>query len=188
MAKVADKSTTIDWIWLLDGLQEAKAVLGSQVLAKMRLKEWLASGQLPWTCMSWGELDKEGVVKPSREDKPSLAIILSALVRFWRAESLRIDWEDNSAGDLRNCALGIKVSDTHLRALLSGDRSEHGEALPQTKPVSPKVWLANARTKNPRQPNESQTAYARRLHVLMQQANVTKRLSPSTVRRRLYDK
>jgi hypothetical protein len=188
MAKAADKSTTIHWIWLLDALQQAKKVFGSKVLTERWLKEWLATGQLPWTCMSWEELDEERVVKPSREDEPSLASILSALIRFWSAESLRIDWEDNSASDLRNCALGIKVSDTDLRALLSNGRSEPDEALRQTKPMAPKAWLANARKNNPRRQNENQTTYALRLHALMQAANVTKRWPPKTLLRRLYDK
>jgi hypothetical protein len=193
MAKPADTSTTIHWIWLFDALREAKEVLGSQVLAKTWLKEWFAAGQLPWTCMFWEELDEHGLIRLRPESEQSLADILSALVRFWSAQSLWIDWEDNSAGELQNRALGIKASVTHLRALLSDWRPEHDEALPQTKPAArkllgPKAWLANARKKNPRRQNEDQTAYARRLHVLMQEANVTKRWSPGTLRRRLYDK
>ena len=56
------------------------------------------------------------------------------------------------------------------------------------KPIGPKAWLANVRKKNPRRQNEEQTAYARRLHVLMQEANLTKPWSLGTLRRRLYEK
>ena len=58
MAKADDTSSTIDWIWLFDALQEATKVLGSQALAKEVLKEWLATGKLPWTCMLFVELDE----------------------------------------------------------------------------------------------------------------------------------
>jgi hypothetical protein len=118
MAKANDKSTTIDWIWLREALQEdAKAELGSKVLAETRLREWLAAVQLPWTYMSWQELDEAGIAN-LREDEPTLGRILSTLTWFWTAQSLWIDWDDSRAGDCRNCALGIKVSRRHLRALL----------------------------------------------------------------------
>jgi hypothetical protein len=193
MAKADKATSTIDWIWLLDALREAIKVLGSQLLAKTRLKEWLATGQLPWTCMSWVELDERGTIKPSREHEPSLGSILSALVRFWRVQSLWVDWEDNSAGDPLNCALGIKVSKTHLRALLPDGRAEYDEAPEQSTPAArkslgPKGWLADARKKHPRLQNETQTAYAVRLHSLMQEADLKKRWSPDTLLRRLYDK
>jgi hypothetical protein len=192
MAKAADKSTTIHWIWLLEALQEAIKVFGSQVLAKRCLKEWLATGQLPWTCMAWEELDEEGLIRPSRGNEPNLGSILSALIQFF-AQSLRIDWEDNSAYDLRNGALGIKVSHTHLGALLPDDRPGHDEAPQQTKPaalklMAPKAWLTGAKKKNPRRQNEDVKAYALRLHALMQEASVAKSWSLNTVRRRLYDK
>ena len=45
MAKANDTSSTSDWIWLSDALREATKVLGSQALAKRRLKELLAIRQ-----------------------------------------------------------------------------------------------------------------------------------------------
>jgi len=190
MAKAGEATSTVDWIWLLDALREAKKVLGSQTLAQTRLREWLATGQLPWTCISWEELDENGAIKRLREHEASLGSILSALMLFWSAQSLWIDWEDNSAGEIGNCAFGIKVSNTHLQALLPDGRLIHDEALHEAarKSRAPKDWLATVCEENPRRQDESQKAYARRLHVLMQQANVTKRWSPDTIRRRLYDK
>ena len=69
MAKANDKSSTIDWIWLHDALVLAIARFGSVVLAKERLREWLAAGELPWSCMSWEGLDAEGIARLDREEQ-----------------------------------------------------------------------------------------------------------------------
>ena len=61
MAKADNSSSTIDWMWLRDALALAAARFGSVALAKKRLREWMASGRLPWSCMSWKGLDAEGI-------------------------------------------------------------------------------------------------------------------------------
>ena len=85
------------------------------------------------------------------------------------------------------------MSRTHLLALLPEEPREREEALRQTKPaerklMEPKAWLAEVRKEYPQQQNERPAAYARRLHALMQKANVTKLWSSETLLRRLYDK
>ena len=40
-------------IWLREALALAVTVLGSVALADQRLREWLAAGKVPWSCMSW---------------------------------------------------------------------------------------------------------------------------------------
>ena len=75
-------------------------------------------------------------------------------------------------------ALGIKVSRTHLLALLPEEPTRARGSAEQTKPeerekMGPKVWLAWARKEHPRQRNEEPTDYIRRLHALMQEADVT---------------
>ena len=67
MAKADDTSSTIDWIWLREALALAFAALGSWVLAKEQLTEWLAAGKLPWSCMSWRGLNAEGLAEKRRE-------------------------------------------------------------------------------------------------------------------------
>jgi hypothetical protein len=137
MAKADDTSSTIDWIWLFDALQEAKEVLGSEALAKALLKEWLSTGQLPWTCTLFVELDEQGLVK-AREHEPSLGNLLAALIWF-SAPSLWINWRDNSAGDIRNCALGIKVPLEQLRALLRPEEPREREEVQEAKSAE---WIA----------------------------------------------
>ena len=134
MAEADDKFSTIYWIWLFDALQEATKVLGSQALAKGLLKEWLATGKLPWTCTLFVELDEQGLAKARRENE-ILDSILSALIWF-SAPSFWINWKDNSAGDLRNCALGIKASHEHLRTLLRPEEPREGEE------VGAGAWIA----------------------------------------------
>ena len=132
MAKANDKSSTIDWIWLHDALMLAIPRFGSVVLAKIRLKEWLAAGELPWSCMQWDGLDAEGIARLDQENRVSIVgyIIPSVAYhegdpQFWRA-NLKIDWEQNGArqqatGGAR--ALGIKVSREHLVALCPKNRA-----------------------------------------------------------------
>ena len=57
--------------------------------------------------------------------------------RFWSAK-LRIDWEDNAADEVRRHgaqALGIRVSRTHLRALLPGVPDGNEKVGPQRRRV-----------------------------------------------------
>jgi hypothetical protein len=54
--------------------------------------------------------------------------------------------------------------------------------------LEPKAWLAKVRKEHPPRPRERMSAYARRLHPLMQKANVTKVWTFGTLRSRLYDK
>ena len=61
MAKADDTSSTIDLIWLREALALAAAALGSEVLAKELLREWMAAGKLPWSCVSWKGLDAEDI-------------------------------------------------------------------------------------------------------------------------------
>jgi hypothetical protein len=53
--------------------------------------------------------------------------------------------------------------------------------------MEPKVWLAEVFKEHPQWQNEKPAAYARRLHALMQTADVTQVWSFSSLRRRLYD-
>jgi hypothetical protein len=127
MAKADHTSSTFDWIWLHKALELAAAPFGSEVLAKERLRAWLANGQLPWSCMSWEGPDADDIARLEREDREStvLHILPSAAYReggpqFWRA-NLTIWWDKNEAREFSAFgarALGIKVSRAHLLALL----------------------------------------------------------------------
>jgi hypothetical protein len=142
MAKADDTSSTM--IWLRDALALAVRTFGSVVLTKERLREWLAAGELPWSCMSWKGLDAEGIARLDRENQESIVlhIIPSAAYRdgdpqFWRA-NLTIHWEENEArenatGGAR--ALGIRVSRTHVRALLPGVPDGNKKVGPQMRRV-----------------------------------------------------
>jgi len=199
MAKANDESSTIAWIWLHAALMLAKLRFGSVVLAKIRMREWLAAGKLPWSCMSWWGLDADGIARLDQETRASVAgfIILSideGDPQFWRP-NLEIDWEDNGARQQEfhgARALGIKVSREHLVALLPEEPRERVEEQGQTLPaerklMEPKVWFDEIRKKHPREQNEGPAAYARRLHALMQSTDVTRVWRFKTLRRRLYD-
>ena len=200
MAKADDKSSTM--IWLRDALALAVRAFGSVVLAKERLREWLAAGELPWSCMSWNGLDAERIARLDREQRgwivghifPSVAYH-EGDPQFWRA-NLNIDWEENGAwekatGGAR--AQGIKVSRARLLALLPEEPRERVEEQGQTKPaerelLEPKAWLAWACEKYPKQRNERSIPYIRRLHGLMQEAdNVTEAWEYESFRRRYYE-
>ncbi|MBR0742104.1 hypothetical protein JQ581_34725 [Bradyrhizobium liaoningense] len=117
MAKANDNSIPIDWIWLIQALQEATRVLGSRRLAKRRLKQWMATKELPWICTSLDLLDEKGQVMTG----PLLGSVFLLLDLFWDATSHWIDWEDNCAGENELGAVqvtGISVSRERLFALL----------------------------------------------------------------------
>ncbi|UGX91738.1 hypothetical protein G6321_00039245 [Bradyrhizobium barranii subsp. barranii] len=117
MAKAKDKSITTQWIWLIQALQEATRALGSKRLARRRLKQWMATGELPWSCMSLDLLDEQGRVMTG----PQLGSLFLLLNLFWDATSHWIDWEDNCAGENELGAvqvMGISVSRERLCALL----------------------------------------------------------------------
>ena len=138
MAKADDTSSTIDWIGLCDALVLAAARLGSLALAKERLREWLAAGELPWSCMWWKGLDAEGLASFEQQRRELIAwgvvpvsIMPSAAYapsdpQFWSA-GLEVDWEDNVARENATCgaqAMGIMVSREHLLALLPEESRE----------------------------------------------------------------
>ena len=138
MAKADDTSSTIDWIWLRDALELAVAALGSVVLAKERLKEWLAAGKLPWSCMSWEGLDAEGIAKLERESRELIeqCLLTSHRPRITRAtlssgRHLKIDWEDNGGARATRLAAhkpwGSRCRVTHLLALLPEEPREGEE-------------------------------------------------------------
>jgi len=124
-------------MWLRDALEQAGASLGSKALAKDQLIEWLAAGTLPWSCTSWKGLDEEGIARRRREKERKWkvsGVLLSAPSagfhagdpRFFRVRVI-IDWEDNTAREGMRAgaqALGIKVSPTHLLALLPKESHE----------------------------------------------------------------
>jgi hypothetical protein len=137
MAKADDTTSTTDWIWLREALALAVAAHGSVALAKERLREWLAAGEVPWTCVSWSGLDAKGLAKlKSREGLLGLfrapycpsAAYHPGDPQFWNA-GLKIDWEDDGAHELARVdgaqALGIKVSHTHLLELLPEGPRKH---------------------------------------------------------------
>jgi hypothetical protein len=130
----ADNATT-DWIWLREALPLVVAALGSVALAKEQLREWLAAGKVPWSCMWWKGLNAEDLAELKQERDGLFAfssrLFTSAFApsaaycpgdpEFWNA-GLKIDWEDDGAYELARLdgaqALGIKVSCAHMLALL----------------------------------------------------------------------
>src|SRR5262245_5589234 len=154
MAKANDNSTTIDRVWLRDALILAISRFGSVALAKALLREWLATGKLPWSCMAFRTLDAEDIA--ALENAQSDGVIPFRYIpsslregepEFWRAD-LSIDWEDNIAQentDVGPTALGIRVSREHLLALLPDEPRECIEELGQTQPGERELLEPKAR-------------------------------------------
>jgi hypothetical protein len=135
-AKAEDATGAVDWIWLRKALALVVAALGSEALAKRRLREWLASAKVPWDCKEWEGPD--ATLKQEREKKnifspvpppASTGFFLSDLPEvpyrpggpeFW-SPACEIDWSDNAARDPATGARawGITVSRVQLLALLS---------------------------------------------------------------------
>jgi hypothetical protein len=144
MATADDTSSTIDWIWLSDALVLAGRSFGTAVLAKERLREWLASGQLPWSCMSFEGPDADDIARLRREERESIVgyILPSAAYHkgdpaFWRAD-LTIWWNKNAAREKSGFgarAMGIRVSRAHFRALLPKGPNPNKKAGPQVRRV-----------------------------------------------------
>jgi hypothetical protein len=138
-AKAEDATGAADWIWLREALVLAVAALGSEALAKRRLREWLASAKVPWDCKEWEGPDAAAMatLKRKREEKSIFSpvpppawtgFVLSDIPevpyakgdpRFW--EVADADWDDNTARDPATGARawGIAVSRARLVALLS---------------------------------------------------------------------
>jgi len=151
MAKADDTSSTIHWIWLYDAYKKAVSCFGTEVLAEMQLRKWMASGQLPWFSMSFKGPDADDIARLEREDRESevLHILPSAAhhngdPQFWRA-NLTIWWEKNAAREFSAFgarAMGIKVSDERLLALLPQSiptatvQEQIAEPAPHAQPVS----------------------------------------------------
>jgi hypothetical protein len=146
MAKAVSSSSTIDWPWLHDALVLATKAFGSEVLAKERVREWMASGRLPWTCMSFKGPDADDIARLQEEERGSIVgyILPSAAYHngdpaFWRAD-LNIWWGENENAAREKSmfgarALGIKVSRTHLAALLPSEPRENEKAGRQMRRV-----------------------------------------------------
>lgn len=167
MAKANDKSNAIHWIWLTEALQEAIKVLGSKRLARRRLKQWMAAGQLPWSCMSLELLNEKGQATPW----PQLGSAFFVLNLFWDATSHWIDWKDNSAGENELGAvqaMGISVSREDLFALLlQPSEPSAGENETNEKEVAPQPGG---------EPNENEKRADKR-RVARQQLRVRKALA-----------
>ena len=125
MAKADDTTSKIDWIWLREALELAVATLGSVELAEERLMEWLAAGELPWSCMAWKGLSAEEIAR--EEGEAAAAGLLqkdgagrNGAVCHYTVPSAaycqgdpsvlerrgRIDWEENARTNLELAAHG----------------------------------------------------------------------------------
>lgn len=136
MAKSNSTSTTVVWIWLHEALALATKACGSEVLAKERLTEWMASGRLPWDCTSFEGPNADDIARLREEEKElEVGYLLPSAAyhngdpAFWRA-SLNIWWDENKNGAREKSmfgakALGIRVPSPHLRALLPGAPDEN---------------------------------------------------------------
>jgi hypothetical protein len=149
MAKANYKSSTIDWIWLVDALRLAITRFGSEVLAKALLTKWLEAGRLPWSCVAWDPRDEERLaVMEARAWDLGTADLLNippacseGEPEFWRAGHT-ISWEDNIASQnsiVGASALGIKVSREHLLELLPEEPRERIGDLGETQPAERKL-------------------------------------------------
>jgi hypothetical protein len=146
MAKPNNTSTIVDWIWLHDALVRATETFGSVVLAKDRVTGWMANGQLPWDCMSFEGPDADRIATLREDEKKSIVgyILPSAAYHkgdpaFWRADP-NIWWNENENAAREKSmfgarALGIKVSSTHLDALLPGEPRDGEKVGPQMRRV-----------------------------------------------------
>jgi hypothetical protein len=188
MAKAA--KTISDLIWLRDALKVAAAALGSDKFAKAQIRQWLASGALPWDCLLWQALDADGIAKMQRH-LDAIGVMHTIFApsgpyrkgdaAFFACEATLIDFENNSAREGNPTTVadgasaeGIKVSAEHLHALLA-----------PIQLIDPKVWFAQACENNKRRQGERKMVYAGRLHKLMQDAPVKAVWSFNTLSRRL---
>ena len=128
MAKADDTSSTINGPWLCDALKEAADRFGSKVLAQERLRVWMTSEQLRWSCMSFEGPTADDIARLRQEERQSIVgyILPSAAYHngdpaFWCA-NLTIWWNKNAAREksgFGSKALGIWVSREDLNARLS---------------------------------------------------------------------
>ena len=126
MAKADDTTTKIDWISLREARDLAAKALRSKAGAEEQLLEWMATGELPWTCTRWkaptaadiAKMNQIQVVAPSPQ-----TVYRKGNSRFM-ADGPDIDWEDNSACEASYLpdgahAWGIMVSRARVLALLA---------------------------------------------------------------------
>ena len=75
MAKAGDESSTNDQISLSEAWKLATARFGgSEKLAKSRLREWMATGELPWDCEEWKAPDAEEIAEIARFNRENAGI------------------------------------------------------------------------------------------------------------------
>ena len=191
----ADDAPTTDWIWLREAQELAAKRLGSKAGAEKRLQEWLATDdrKLPWIAEVWEAPTEADAGR--RRAHPSTTYY-NGEPRFMAVAE--INWEDSSACEASYLpdgaqAWGIRVSPTHLVALLPTELREREETPEPIKPTGrermvPARWLAWARKEYPKQQNEGPSAHILRLHGLMQKAdNVTEVWTFGDFRRRYYE-
>ena len=129
MAKADDKSSTTDRIFLSKALELAVRRFGTETLAKRRLREWLKSGQLPWSSRDWYGPDAETIARLARENAENKYVgyfdpsgpYRQGDPEFWAAPILEIKWQENKAGETARggaVAEGIWVTYSRLLALL----------------------------------------------------------------------
>jgi hypothetical protein len=179
MAKANNSSSTIDWIWLHDALVVAIKAFGSAVLAKARLTEWMASGQLPWSCMSFEGPNADDIARLQQEERDSIVgYILPSVAyhegdpAFWRAD-LNIWWGEDKNGAREKSifgarALGIKISREHLLGLLPEDPRERDEVHGAGAWIAAEVKKMKAANEIP--PDIRITNFARELEGRMRKA------------------
>jgi hypothetical protein len=195
----ADDAPTTDWIWLREAQELAAKRLGSKAGAEKRLQEWLATDdrKLPWIAEVWEAPTEADIAKWNQ----MLGVV--APTPYYNGEPrfmavAEINWEDSSAREASYLpdgaqAWGIRVSPTHLVALLPTEAREREETPEPIKPAErelmvPARWLAWARKEYPKQQNEGPSAHILRLHGLMQKAdNVTEVWTFGDFRRRYYE-
>jgi hypothetical protein len=178
--------TIADGIWLKEALRIAAEALGSEKFAKAQIRQWLASGALPWDCLVWLALDADGIAKTQRYLN-SLGVVHPILApsgpyrkgdpALFANERTEIDFENNSAreGDPTTVAdgaraEGLKVSAGRLRALLRA-------LLPESAPEPEEPALEPEDERAFKELYGNRTARAELPRVEMMRREISKRLA-----------
>jgi hypothetical protein len=175
MAKAVSKHIPpITWVSLKDARERAAKALVSAGHAERWIVNELAVGHVRWRV--------EASYPPGEP-----------LDGFWQGPPPAVNWTDSSATKTVLAAGTTEIALTALTAYFRLAWEDIAVRLPAnsitaTGPQpSPKAWLADAKQRYPRQPDEGVTTYAQRLAPLMEDDLGESAWPSKTIRRRLYD-
>jgi hypothetical protein len=180
MAKAARKITPLTWI----PLHEAHPLVIEICLSPSQAGLWLAE-----------QIAAKRMRVRWRAVRPASTSAVE-IEGFWQGSLPTLDFADNSAtklviappgtvvGFCPITLLGIEIARQDIEPLLPVAAKKTADR--PTILLEPKVWFEAARREHPQRRGEDLSAYAERLHGLMEAAPVKSVWSKTGIRRRLY--